>query len=641
MENIFKDGEFFIGANYWASNAGIQMWNRWDEEAVIRDLDHLASGNIKVLRMFPLWSDFQPIEAYRNGGGNIRVISRDAVAAIDSPEALAGIDPVMVERMDRFLDLCLERGIKIIVGLLTGWMSGRVYIPRALEGLNLYTDPIALKWETRYVKYLVEHYKSHKAIVAWDLGNECNCFDKCPDSNTAYTWSALISNTIRSADNTRPVVSGMHGIAPERIWNAMDQGELTDILCTHPYPAFTPLCDTDPVNRMKSANHAVAESLFYRGCGNKPCFAEEINILGPMFGNSEVACANVDMALFGLWAHNCMGYMWWCACNQSELTDTPYDWTGLERELGLISKDGTHVPMMDRMTAFSKFTESFGKLPPRITDAVCIMLFGQKTWAEAYGTFILAKQAGIDVEYMYCDNKLPDASSYIIPGLQMYVEPTKRLWDDVLKKVHDDGASLYISMDGGMMSEFSATTGFELVTKSRTTHKHSTEFDGVKIGLETQYDMVMSAKTAKVLAVNEDGNPVFGVNEYGKGKVYFISCALENYASTTPGFTDGENAEDYYRIYKAMNLRNPQKIATRDVHTVGLTEHIIDDNSRYLVLINYEPFAQTVKVTVDNKDYSPKWIKSVDNNVEIKSFADGVIEVDLPANTGAVIKINK
>ena len=151
MENIFKDGEFFIGANYWASNAGIQMWNRWDEEAVIRDLDHLASGNIKVLRIFPLWSDFQPIEIYRNGGGNVRAISTDAVAAIDSPEALAGIDPVMVERMDRFLDLCQERDIKIIVGLLTGWMSGRVYIPRALEGLNLYTDATALKWETKYV----------------------------------------------------------------------------------------------------------------------------------------------------------------------------------------------------------------------------------------------------------------------------------------------------------------------------------------------------------------------------------------------------------------------------------------------------------------------------------------------------------
>ena len=152
MENIFKNGEFFIGANYWASNAGIQMWNRWDESAVVRDLDHLSRCDVKVLRVFPLWSDFQPIEAYRNGGGNVRTISRDAVAAIDSPEAVAGIDPVMVDRFVRFLDLCSERDIKIIVGLLTGWMSGRVYVPKALDGLKLYTDPTALKRETKYVK---------------------------------------------------------------------------------------------------------------------------------------------------------------------------------------------------------------------------------------------------------------------------------------------------------------------------------------------------------------------------------------------------------------------------------------------------------------------------------------------------------
>lgn len=641
MENIFKDGEFFIGANYWASNAGIQMWNRWDEECVKRDFDLLAEGNIKVLRMFPLWSDFQPIEAYRNGGGNVRTISRDAVKAIETSEDVAGINPVMADRLEIALSHAHKRGIKIILGILTGWMSGRVYVPKALDGLNLYTDPTALKWEIKYVKYIVERFKSHPAIVAWDLGNECNCFDNCPNKDTAYTWSALIANTIRSVDNTRPVISGMHGIAPENIWNAMDQGEITDLLCTHPYPQFTPFCDTDPVNKMKSANHAVAESLFYRGCGNKPCFAEEINILGPMFGNSQAACSNVDMALFGLWAHNCMGFMWWCACNQSALKDTPYDWTGLERELGLLNADGTHAPMMDRMTAFSKFTESFGNLPERIKDAVCVMLYGQETWKEAYGTFILAKQAGIDVEYMYCDNKLPDAHSYIIPGLMMGVEPTKRLWDDILSKVHDDGANLYISMDGGMMSEFCAATGFELYTKSRTTHKHIAEFDGVKLSLDTKYDMVLNAKTAKVLATNEEGNPVFGVNNYGKGKVYFVSCQLEGYAAATPGFTDGENTEDYWRIYKAMNLRNPLKIAEKDVNTVGITEHIIDTESRYILLINYEPFPQTVKVTLSDKAYNPKWIKSVDENAVIKNYTDGVVEVELPANTGAAIKIEK
>ncbi len=68
---IFKSGSFFVGVNYWASNAGIQMWNRWDENCIKQDLDRLVNANIKVIRMFPLWSDFQPIETYRQGNGKI------------------------------------------------------------------------------------------------------------------------------------------------------------------------------------------------------------------------------------------------------------------------------------------------------------------------------------------------------------------------------------------------------------------------------------------------------------------------------------------------------------------------------------------------------------------------------------------
>lgn len=638
MNNIFESGTFFVGVNYWASNAGIQMWNKWDEKVVERDLKILSEANLKYVRMFPLWSDFQPIKNYIACHGDLKLISRDAVQAIDSPENLAGIDPVMVERLEKFLELCQKYDIKIILGLLTGWMSGQLFIPKALEGLNLFTDPRALRWEIRYVTYLVRRFKDNPAIVAWDLGNECNCLSFCADSDVSYAWSALIANTIRSIDHIKPVVSGMHGMKPEANWTNMDQGETTDILCTHPYPAFTPLCDTDPTNKMKSANHAVAESIFVRGCGQKPCFAEEINILGPMFGNSESACANTDMQLFGLWAHNCLGFMWWCACNQSKLTDTPYDWTGLERELGLINDDGTHVPMMDRMTAFANFTEKFGKLPERIVDATCVLLRGNEAWTQSYGTFLIAKQAGLDVEFMWCDNKLPDSNAYIVPGLQLYTEPTKRLWDDLLAKV-EKGASLYISMDGGMMSEFVQTTGFEVVTKSRSIHAHMTEFDGVKIGINSQFDMVLSAKTAKVLATNEAGVPVFGVNDYGKGKVYFVSFQPETFAAKTPGFVDGENARDYYRLYKAMNLRNPEKIASQDNPTIGMTEHIIDENSRYLLLINYEPNVQ--EAVVSTGDYTAKVIQSVDGNVILGSAVRGEFKVALPANTGVVVKITK
>lgn len=640
MENIFRSGEFFVGVNYWASNAGIQMWNRWDEECVKRDLDRLVKSEITVIRMFPLWSDFQPIETYRVCNSALRTISNDATKALSSPEAVAGMDITMVHRLDRFFLLCEERGIKVILGLITGWMSGRQYVPAALERLNLYTNPTALRWEIRYVKYLVDRYKDNDVVVAWDLGNECNCLDECKDKDAAFTWSCTISDAIRSIDNTRPVVSGMHSLTPEGVWTPMDQGETTDILCTHHYPAFTPLCDTDPVNMMKSANHAVAESLYYRGCGNKPCFVEEVSILGPMFSNRENACANTDMALFGLWAHDCLGYMWWCACSQSKLHDTPYDWTGLERELGLIYDDGTNEPMLDRMTAFARLTKEIGTLPKRITDAVCVLVSGQKTWNQAYGAFLLAKQAGLDIEFAWCENELPESDAYFVPGLQLYIEPTKRLWDDLLGKVKN-GASLYISMDGGMMSEFCGITGFEVVSRSRSIGTRTASFDGATLAFTPMYDMKMCAKTAKVIISNEKGEPVFGVNEYGKGKVYFINTMIENHASTTPGFVDGERKMDYWRIYKAMNIENPLKVASKQNPTIGVTEHVVDDTSRYLLIINYEPTEQSETITLKDIGYHIEWVKSVDKNVTVKAKEKGSFEIQLPKNAGAVVKIAK
>ena len=90
-----------------------------------------------------------------------------------------------------------------------------------------------------------------------------------------------------------------------------------------------------------------------------------------------------------------------------------------------------------------------------------------------------------------------------------------------------------------------------------------------------------------------------------------------------------------------MKLKNPLKIASVNVHTVGVTEHIINENSRYILLINYEPFAQSVKLSLSDKEYKSEFIKSVDGNVHIISETDGVLEISLPANTGAALKFIK
>ena len=66
---MFESGRFFTGCNYWASHAGMRMWEKWDEDVVDADFARLAAHDIRVLRVFPLWSDFQPIHLLRMGGG--------------------------------------------------------------------------------------------------------------------------------------------------------------------------------------------------------------------------------------------------------------------------------------------------------------------------------------------------------------------------------------------------------------------------------------------------------------------------------------------------------------------------------------------------------------------------------------------
>lgn len=58
---------FLIGCNYWASNAGIEMWRQFDADVIRRDFKELKSYGIEYLRVFPLWRDFQVAEPFFGG----------------------------------------------------------------------------------------------------------------------------------------------------------------------------------------------------------------------------------------------------------------------------------------------------------------------------------------------------------------------------------------------------------------------------------------------------------------------------------------------------------------------------------------------------------------------------------------------
>jgi len=633
-ENIFKEGTFFTGCNYWASHAGLNMWNKWRPDIVESDFRRLSEHGVDVLRVFPLWSDFQPIRMHTKGQQTPYQVRMGEQLLPDTEAGRAGVSEEMLERFRFMVDTAEKYGLKLIVGLVTGWMSGRMFVPEMLQGKNVITDPVAIEWQIKYVRCLVKRFRDSKAIVAWDLGNECNCMGEAPSRSAFYCWMAAISMAIRVEDSSRPVVSGMHGVRIEGKAVPRDQGELTDVLTTHPYPLFTPHCDTDPINRMKSALHAAAESRYYADLSGKPCFAEEVGCLGPMIASDEIAANYATASMFTLWAHDCHGFLWWCAYEQLKLEETPYDWDAVERELGLFRLDMTPKPIVGAMGDFRRFVKDTGvdALPENITDAVCVLTAGQDTWAVAYGAFIIVKKAHMDIRFADAQYALPDAEVYMLPSIKGTSSIPRHTYMDIIERVKN-GATLYMSLDDCLLSPFDKVTGMQVLTRSRSLEADRVKVGDIELDLKAPYRICSRSVGAEPLAYNDKGDVVFSEYELGKGKVYCLYYPIEYIAATEPAVTDGENTLPLEEIYRALNIRNAERCADIDLPTVGLTEHVVSETEHLLIAINYEPEECAAQLKLAD-GWMVEEIKSIDGAARL---SEGVLTI--PANTGALIRI--
>lgn len=572
--------EFKLGCNYWASNAGTEMWKQWDEGSVQRDFQTLVQKGVKYLRVFPNWRDFQPVTPlftcegklyeYRMGEGELPV----------NPYYL---DSKMLERFSRFCDLAEQYGIKLIVGIVTGWMSGRLFVPTALFGRNLFTDTKALLLEQKYVEGFVKALREKKAIYAWDLGNECNCMGEAPDSEAAENWTMLIANTIRANDNTRQIFSGMHSLGVESVWKIQDQAAHTDVLTTHPYLRYVPHCSRDWYLSERSLLHATCETKYYSEIGKKPCMVEEIGTLGPGMCDRETEANYLKVNLFSNWIHGAEGLLWWCANEQLHLTTPPYSWNMMERELGLLDRDGQPKPVLEQMEKFSKWLSGLDfELPKAENDGVCIVTKGQDQWGIAYMSYLLGKQVNINLEFAYGGQELPEAEWYLLPSLKgCEWMPDERF--RALKKRVKEGASLYISNDDVVIAEFTELTGMTICDTAQRRETGSFLLDGESIFYERDRTRRLRSSKAEVLAEDEKGNPVFTVYAYGKGKVYYLNFPLEKMLLDQEDISEKKQ----YKIYSHMFASKLNKhVVECENPYIGITHHH-RGNQCYAAVINY------------------------------------------------------
>jgi endo-1,4-beta-mannosidase len=640
--DYLKDKEFFVGCNYWASHAGTDMWSNWKPEVIEKDLALLKENGVEVIRVFPLWPVFQPLTIQRGGGGRKVAFSMGEKPLGDSELGQAGICKEAMNRFQQFLDMVNKYDFKLVIGLVTGWMSGRLFVPPALDGKNVFTDPEALFWQTKFVREFVKYFKDHPSVWAWDLGNECNCMSPTASREEAWVWTSMIVNTIHSEDKTRPIISGMHSLSPEGHWTMQDQGELTDLLTTHPYPLWTPYCDYEPLNSIRPVLHATAESLYYKGIGGKPCFAEELGTMGPMMGSEETAGNFLRGTLFTLWAHDCKGMMWWCAFDQKDLIHAPYDWMQLERELGFIDPEGRPKKMLQEMSKFKKTINKlpFKVLPQRKVDAVCVISHGQEHWPTALGSFILAKQVGMDIEYCYQDQPLPESELYLLPCITGHTVMWRRRMNELLEKV-SQGAVLYISWNDGFIADFETITGLKVISRiKRSSGVSLTKADDntgevITVGNST-YRLNLEETRAKSLYREEDGNAAFTEVEYGKGKVYFLTVPVEIHViKENSSFTSG-NSQPYYKLYEEI-LKNSTsgKVVKKNNPYIGVTEHAMDGENNIVVAVNYNTEELSAELSL-KEGWSYK--EGLYGNISVE---DNIIKSSLKPNEAMIFMLHK
>lgn len=585
--------QFILGCNYWASNAGIEMWSNFDTEAIEKDLRVLSENAISYLRVFPLWRDFQPVQArVRNNG----IVLEYVTCGISKKKNKYYLDEEMLDRFSTFLDLCDKYDIKVIVGLITGWMSGGLFVPPALNNKNIITDPLSQYFQALFIKGFVSRFKDREAIYAWDLGNECNCMEEVQSRYQAGSWVALISNSIKAEDNTRPVISGMHGNNIANNWTLGDLSTFTDLLTTHPYAFWCSHTRIDDILAYRTLLHPTCQGKYYSEIGGIPCLTEEMGTMSPMICSDEKAVSLLRINLFSLWANGSTGFMWWCASDQDMLETFPYTHQMVERELGMFDKDHNPKPVLLENKRFSDFLESTKiELPEARTDAVCLLTKGIDHWGVAYMTYALARKAGFNIRYANADDEIPEADTYLMPSITGVNVIVKDKYEEILRRVYD-GATLYISFDNAVLSGFEAYSGLEVTQSYEFNETVTAEIDGKTFSFPRFRDYVFKPTTASVLAYDSKNTPFMTVNNYGKGRVFVVNAPIEK------ALMYGHNAFDngieviYRKMFSELADSTPVILENKDA---VMTYHPKGDVA-YVVLLNY--YATEMKTGFSLKD---------------------------------------
>lgn len=197
--------------------------------------------------------------------------------------------------------------------------------------------------------------------------------------------------------------------------------------------------------------------------------------------------------------------------------------------------------------------------------------------------------------------------------------PQERYYE-LCEKVKD-GATLYISYDGGIISGFEELTGLRVVETEKGGFSGKVLICDDKISYSQDGRLELMPITAEILAYDSNHRPIITQNRYGKGIVYFVAFAPEAMSVKRNGAFDSNLKKVYESCFEDTISKQPLKVLNENLYT---TYHYASDKV-YCVISNYSDEPQKLDFEV-NKGYESSGI--IDGNTNCEPYGIKIVELN-------------
>jgi len=559
---------YLIGVNYWARSGGPLMWRHWQPEEVEAELRQMRELGMNTCRSFLYWPDFMP-----------------------GPYTL---DQRMLDRLDRFLELCRSADMLTIPSFFVGHMSGENWDVPWREGRDFYRDPWMLERERWYVREVAGRYRDQPALVGWLLSNEIPLYAGATSVPAAVSWTRAMVAAIREVDPSRPIGVG------DGAWQAggSDNGfalepiaEVVDFLGPHVYPT-----------EHDSLRHSYLPTFYILATSlGKPTLMEEFGCSTAHAGYQQQA-DYYRTTYHSVFANGGAGTLGWCYTDFDLPYQRPYSHHPFELLFGVTTVDGQAKPAGLEIKRFSALVERLDLAQVELPRREC-MLVVPSYYREAYPFtavdrqamqrrlvegLVLAKQGQLPVGLWWEPTirtgvaeeimdptpvQLPECRLLLLPHEQAVTAPTA----EALVEFAANGGTVYWSYHHPLWIHncerlFGAIQHLRYGLAEAPGERLELRFlqplgsigEGTTLQLAAGGSLPaagfcpLTPREAQVVAVDGAGRPALLAHRIGAGQVVFCTYPLEYYCTLRPEEHGGDGSaegRDHYlpaQLYRAL-----------------------------------------------------------------------------------------